>query len=196
MDRIIDIYEANSIVNEFYVLTKDQFITNGVKIEQKTYSDKQRGDYLNIKEHKDNDDFYCCEIHLKIVYKQKSIDVYFIIYSNHNFYSDNNIYIRNYIVSNSSNYKFDLHDYVVNRYGMFKEYKEDWKYDGNYVKAIKLMEVKDAIVLKDEIKWIYFEVFKEHFDECYYSYSFEINNSHIQEDKSFNKQMSEIKNKS
>lgn len=132
MDRIIDIYEANSIVNEFYVLTKDQFITNGVKIEQKTYSDKQRGDYLNIKEHTDNDDFYCCEIHLKIVYKQKSIDVYFIIYSNHNFYSDNNIYIRNYIVSNSSNYKFDLHDYVVNRYGMFKEYKEDWtSYEAN-----------------------------------------------------------------
>lgn len=77
-----------------------------------------------------------------------------------------------------------------------KGYKEDWRYDGNYVKAIKLMEVKDAIVLKDEIKWIYFEVFKEHFDECYYSYSFEINNSHIQENKSFNKQMSEIKNKS
>lgn len=132
MDRVIDIYEADYIVNEFYNLTKNQFITNDVKIEQKTYSDKHSGDYLSIYEHKDNDDFYCCEIHLKIVYNQKSIDVYFSTYSNHNIYSNNNIYIHNYIVSNTSDYKFDLHDYVVNRYGMFKEYKEDWtSYEAN-----------------------------------------------------------------
>lgn len=75
-------------------------------------------------------------------------------------------------------------------------YKEDWRYDGSYVKAIKLMEVKDAIVLEDEIKWIYSEVFKEHFDESHYSYNFEINNSHIPKAESSNKHMSIIENNS
>ncbi|MBP3342904.1 MAG: hypothetical protein J6L20_00965 [Bacteroidales bacterium] len=68
-----------------------------------------------------------------------------------------------------------------------KGYKEDWRSDEIYIKAVKLMEVKDSIVLEDEIKWIYSEVFNEHFNECHYSYNFEINNSHIQKTESFNK---------
>ena len=36
------------------------------------------------------------------------------------------MYIHTYVHSNDSDYKFDLHDYVVNRYGIFEEHKDDW----------------------------------------------------------------------
>ena len=123
MDKI----EADRILNEFLNLVKLYF-------SNPTWTEKYYNDFY---EYTSITDINCNKyesgrIIVYITFCKKSIKIFFTISLYHNQQNNHNIYIHTHVHSNDSDYKFDLHDYVVNRYGMFKDYKEDWtSYEAN-----------------------------------------------------------------
>ncbi len=137
-----EIKDVNFLLDEFYRLVKQTFNEVCVIMKDKSFSDSQcHFKYTTPDMHNENYDFDYGSCNVCIVFKNKIINISVSIHSERNIYTDHNIYTNVFVYSKLSDYRFHLHDYIVDCKGPFKEYKEDWtKFEEDLSKFSNLEE--------------------------------------------------------